>query len=54
MRFRLTTCHENALSPLGERVGRDGAFTSRRGSGEGGLGRYFLRSEESLQFFVAC
>jgi hypothetical protein len=33
MILRLTTCHENALSPLGERVARDGAFTSRRGSG---------------------
>jgi len=24
-----------SLSPLGERVDRDGAFTSRRGTGEG-------------------
>ena len=31
----LTTVHENALSPLGERVARDGAFTGRSGSGEG-------------------
>jgi len=38
MILRLTTCHENeklALSPLGERVARDGALTSRRESGEG-------------------
>ena len=27
-----------ALSPLGERVDRDGAFTSRRGPGEGVVG----------------
>ena len=35
MTLRLTTVHENALSPLGERVDRDGAFTSRSGPGEG-------------------
>ena len=38
MNLRLTTVHENenpALSPLGERVARDGAFISRRGTGEG-------------------
>jgi len=28
----------DALSPLGERVDRDGAFTSRRGPGEGVVG----------------
>jgi len=33
MILRLTTCYENALAPLGERVARDGVFTSRRGSG---------------------
>jgi hypothetical protein len=37
----LTTCHEYALSPLGERVARDGAFTSRRESGEGVPVRYY-------------
>ncbi len=43
MILRLTTVHENGrawnpvLSPLGERVARDGAFTSRRGTGEGVL-----------------
>jgi hypothetical protein len=40
MILRLTTSHENensALSPLGERVARDGAFISRRGPGEGVL-----------------
>ena len=37
----LSPCHENALSPLGERVARDGAFTSRRGSGEGVPGPLF-------------
>jgi len=47
MILRLTTCHENALSPLGERVGRDGAFTSRRESGEGVRVCYFHGSEES-------
>jgi tetratricopeptide (TPR) repeat protein len=31
-----TTHREAALSPLGERVDRDGALTSRRGPGEGG------------------
>ena len=31
----LTIRHENALAPLGERVARDGVFTSRRGPGEG-------------------
>ena len=38
MIHRLTTVHENenpALSPLGERVARDGAFISRCGTGEG-------------------
>jgi ATP-dependent Lhr-like helicase len=38
LRGQFTTGHEHqeaALSPLGERVARDGAFTSRRGSGEG-------------------
>jgi len=38
MILRLTTIHENGkppLSPLGERVDRDGVFISRRGSGEG-------------------
>ena len=29
-----------ALSPLGERVDRDGAFTSRRGPGEGSLAQH--------------
>jgi len=43
----LTTVHENDLSPLGERVDRDGAFTSRRGPGEGVLVRYSHGSEES-------
>ncbi len=33
--LRLTSFHENALSPLGERVVRDGAVISRRGPGEG-------------------
>jgi hypothetical protein len=31
MILRLTTGHENALSPLGERVARDGAFSRRAG-----------------------
>ena len=35
MIFRLATCRDNALSPLGERVARDGVLTSRRGTGEG-------------------
>jgi hypothetical protein len=38
MILRLTTMYENGkppLSPLGERVARDGAFISRRGPGEG-------------------
>ena len=35
MILRLTTCRENALAPLGERVARDGAFISRRGPGAG-------------------
>ena len=30
---------KTALAPLGERVDRDGAFTSRRGTGEGVAGR---------------
>jgi hypothetical protein len=47
MSLRLTICHENALSPLGERVACDGAFISRRGSGEGVQARYFHGSEES-------
>jgi len=47
MILRLTTRHENALSPLGERVARDGAFTGRRGLGEGVLVCYFQGSEES-------
>ena len=41
MILRLTTCHENALPPFGERLARDGAFTSRRGSGEGARVCYF-------------
>jgi hypothetical protein len=45
MILRLTTCRENALSPLGERVARNGAFISRGGSGEGVLVRYFHGSE---------
>jgi len=28
-------CKDSALSPLGERVARDGAITGRRGTGEG-------------------
>jgi hypothetical protein len=48
---RLTTDHENALSPLGERVARDRAFISRRGSGKGVRFRYFHGSEESA---VVC
>jgi hypothetical protein len=47
MILRLIACHENAVSPLGERVARDGAFTGRRGSGEGVLFRHFNGSEES-------
>jgi ATP-dependent Lhr-like helicase len=38
LRGQFTTGHEHrepALSPLGERVDRDGVFTSRRGTGEG-------------------
>jgi hypothetical protein len=38
MILRLTTIYENGkppLSPLGERVARDGVFISRRGPGEG-------------------
>ena len=38
MILRLTTMYENGnppLSPLGERVAHDGAFISRRRSGEG-------------------
>jgi len=50
--LRITTYHENALSPLGERVARDGVLTSRRGSGEGVLVRYFQGREESRQFPV--
>ncbi len=45
MILRLTTSRENTLSPLGERVARDGAFTGRHGSGEGGRVRYFHGSE---------
>jgi len=47
MTLRFTTCHENALSPLGERVARDGAFTSRGGSGKGVRLRYVHGSKES-------
>ena len=36
-------------SPLGERVAHDGAFISRRGSGEGVIVRYLQASEESTQ-----
>jgi hypothetical protein len=43
----LTTCRGNALSPLGERVARDGALTSRRGSSEGVPDLYFHCSGES-------
>jgi hypothetical protein len=32
---RKRLCENPALSPLGERVARDGVFISRRGSGEG-------------------
>jgi len=49
MILRLTTVHENeqpSLAPLGERVARAGAFTSRCGSGEGGPVPYFHGSEE--------
>jgi len=53
MSLRLTICHENALSPLGERVACDGAFISRRGPGEGVRARYFHGGEGSLQFVVA-
>jgi hypothetical protein len=42
MIFRLTTCHEIALSPLGERAACDGAFISRRGSGEGACFALFM------------
>jgi hypothetical protein len=48
MIFRLATVHEDSLSPLGERVARDGAFTSRRESGEGVRVRYFHGREECL------
>jgi len=37
---------KQASTPWGERVGRDGAFTSRRGSGEGVLVLYLHGSEE--------
>ena len=43
--------HDNALSPLGERVARDGGFISRRGSGEGVLFRCLNGREGSLQLF---
>jgi len=52
MSLRLTICHENALSPLGGRVTRDGAFVSWRGSGEGVQARYFHGSEGSVQRIV--
>jgi hypothetical protein len=45
---RLTTTHENGkppLSPLGERVARDGVFISRRGPGEG-VPRIFMHGGE--------
>jgi hypothetical protein len=42
----LTTCHENALSPVGERVARDGAFTSRRGPGEGVWFAIFIAAKD--------
>ncbi|SPE30267.1 hypothetical protein SBA2_50006 [Acidobacteriia bacterium SbA2] len=38
---------DDALSPLGERVARDGVFTSRRGSGEGVVVSWPPDSEES-------
>jgi hypothetical protein len=52
MILRLTTGHENVLSPLGQRVARDGAFTSRRESGEGVWVCYFHGSEESQQLLL--
>jgi len=50
MILRLTTGHEETLSPLGERVAHDGALTSRRGSGEGVLDRCFQSNEGSRLF----
>jgi hypothetical protein len=52
MNLRLSTCNENALSPLGERVARDGDFISRRGPGEGVPVRYFHGSEGFPQWLL--
>jgi hypothetical protein len=52
MILRLTTCHENALSPLGEGVARDGTFTGRRGSGEGSGFAVFMEAK-NLHFVAA-
>jgi hypothetical protein len=52
MILRLTSDHENTLSPWGERVARDGAFISRRGSGEGVRVRCVHGSEGSRQFLI--
>ena len=35
LKRRESLCEDPVLSPLGERVARDGAFTGRRGTGEG-------------------
>jgi tRNA uridine 5-carboxymethylaminomethyl modification enzyme len=40
-------CENSALSPLGERVARDGVFSSRRGTGEGVAQRGPLSREEA-------
>ena len=54
MIIRLTTRHENgipALSPLGERVDRDGVFISRRGPGEGVIPPIFIAAKNPRSSF---